>query len=260
MRSRDLWLWLGAALLTVTLILSGIAFAVYTKEQHFSLYTSWQFIVTCVLIALAFACFLCAILGLPLRPHRQRFPSLTIVSGAHAIVGLLAIQRHPGFPPENVRPQCFLLTITNNETERTVSIRNVWLHAKTKPGSRLQMAEWLFSPEHNIPPMLGLGAALEIPIVLDPQESKGGAIVFLVPEHFLTDLTDPIEGEIRLVDGNSREYGYFMAGAGIFRKGDGLRRSRNIWMTENPWVAQTGVGEAAPDRPWPGLLGPPNPA
>ena len=225
MRSRELWLWLGGAFLTVALIFSGIAFALFTKEQNFSLYTSWQLIATWALIFVAFVSFLCAILGLPFRLRRQRFPNITIVSGVRAVM-MQPKQLAPGFMI-NVQPQIFNLTITNNETDRTVSIMQAWLHARTKAESILR-DEWTLLPENSIPSELGLGALLEFPVVLEPQTSKAGWLVFTLDEHILQELGDPFDRLIRLVDANSHQSGYFLAGAGIFRKGQWLTTTR-IW-------------------------------
>jgi hypothetical protein len=41
-RTRELWLWLGAAFLTFGTVQAAIALAYFTKELHFPLYSSWQ--------------------------------------------------------------------------------------------------------------------------------------------------------------------------------------------------------------------------
>jgi hypothetical protein len=249
MQSRELWLWLGGAFLTVALIFSGIAFALFTKEQNFSLYTSWQLIGTWALVILAFTSFLCAILGLPFRLRRRRFPNITIVSGARAQM-MRRKQLAPGFVI-NVHPLMFNLTITNNETEKTISIRHAWLHAKRKEGSNSQIDDWIFPPE-RIPSELGIGTELEFPVVLEPQTSKAGWLLFDVNQHILPELGDPFDRLIRLVDANSHESGYFLAGAGIFSRGEGITTTRT-------WPSETEARNAAPEPHWSGVFGPPDP-
>src|ERR1017187_8811229 len=78
MRSyRDLWLWLGAAFLVLLAAFIAIGLAYFTKEDHFSFYTSWETLISITTFVLAFACFLCAIKAAPFPPWvRVKFPNI----------------------------------------------------------------------------------------------------------------------------------------------------------------------------------------
>ena len=74
---RDLWLWLGAALLTASAGLLAIALAYFTKVQRYSLFTSWWTLAAVIVFLLAFACFLGAIKGVAFPPWEETsFPKI----------------------------------------------------------------------------------------------------------------------------------------------------------------------------------------
>jgi hypothetical protein len=73
-----MWLWLGAAFITGGGVLTAVAIAYYTKEQHYPLSTGPQMIAAYAAFACAFLCFLAAITAWRPWQRWQRFPKLTI--------------------------------------------------------------------------------------------------------------------------------------------------------------------------------------
>jgi hypothetical protein len=249
-RSRDLWLWLGGFFLALGTAVSAIALAYFTKEAQFSLYTSWQFILAGISFILGFLSFLGAIFGRPFRLAGPRAPHITVWAElmvmSRMIKPLIA-----GFTA-TVVPRCFNITITNNETDRSVSIRSARFLVKMKPGQG--MAELPVSPQRQVPsyisPEMGLRQPLEFAVDLEPLTSKSGTLYFELDEPWLPKLVNTYEGRIQLFDAISRKYLYFPATAGEFYKRHGLEKGGAKW---SPFREDA-------SRPiWHGLLGPPDP-
>lgn len=218
-------------MLTVGTVLTAIALAYFTKEPHFALYTSWQFVAALVAFGLGFVSFLGAILGWPFRFRKLRFPNITIAVGQTAVLARTRVEtmgEHSFARP--MMPMVFAVTVTNNEAERTVNLSAVpYLLLKTKPGDP-KVIEWLFRPE-PVPPELAFIKAeppLEFPLVLGPHTSQAGSLFYDIASPHPA-LIEPVEGRIRLVDAVSKWTAYFPPNAGIFEKGRGLETTSVPW-------------------------------
>jgi hypothetical protein len=219
-RSRELWLWLGGALLTLGTVLSAIAIAYFTKFKHFSLYTSWQSIAAVTVFGLAFIAFLGAILGWPFRLRQPRFPNVDVTIATKVMVPFIKTEMYTGHTLTWARhPRAHRLTITNNETERPVSIDlDVWMKMRSDQ-PREWWSGWL---EPSVPPELAhmnVAPLLQLPVNLQPHESRQGWIYqeFDQPP-YMGMLADPLEGRIRLIDRNGPWRAYVPQVAGHYTR------------------------------------------
>jgi hypothetical protein len=182
----------------------------------------------CVL-ALAFACFLAAILGW--RPWQRwlRFPRLEIrVMGS----GFLMATKQLGpadLPPQQVRLEYTRVHITNQEPDRRASIRNAYLIA---PSEDARVPFCLFSPPDSpIRPVMSGSQTLrplEFAIDLGPQETKSGDLIFEISEpdtQFLVNSEHPSTGgRIELHDAVTGKMACFPVNTlATFSRGHGLR-------------------------------------
>jgi hypothetical protein len=134
MRSyRELWLWLGAALLTLTTGLLAIALAYFTKEPYFSLYDSWQFLVSCLTFTLGFGCFLAAVLHRLFPPWaKAKFPNINVIING---VGHISTHREMSngikLPAQLIS---YRTNVTNLEREQNANL-TFGLRFEPMPGS-----------------------------------------------------------------------------------------------------------------------------
>jgi hypothetical protein len=250
-RSRELWLWLGGAFLTLGTVLSGIALAYFTKESHFSLYTSWQMQCAGASFVAAFLCFLGAIMGWRIRLRRQQFPKIRVdVDGVGTVE--TTYEPMPGLVIP-VRLMHFPAHFVSEETERSMSIKVARLFAKVKPEGTNPLWEHVFvAPRWSISPSLNI-QPLRFPLNLEPQASQGGELVFEMSSYLLVNLADPFDARIEIEDANTGKRASFPATLGTFRKGHGLRPSTRAESVTGP------PGRAAAPSWSDGLMGPPDP-
>ena len=118
---RDLWLWLGAALLTASAGLLAIALAYFTKLPEYSLFTSWWMWAAAIVFLLAFASFYSAIKGVACPPwDKPGFPEIKvdIYSTSYRTVPRTAM----GSPVEPLFIWFYRVHIINLEKEQNASL------------------------------------------------------------------------------------------------------------------------------------------
>lgn len=176
---RELWLWLGAAFLTLATALAAIALAYFTKEQYFSLYTSWQMLVAIGVFVLAFVFFLGAILVWPFPPWvKPRFPDITVdIYSADFITTEREVMPNFRVPASLL---AYKARITNMEKEQNASL-TIRFYLKLVPGSRGRVGETIARDvDWVIDPSLGLDPLPET-LDLAPGTSVNGNLVYEVP-------------------------------------------------------------------------------
>jgi hypothetical protein len=167
--------------LTLATAFAAIALAYFTKEQHFSLYTSWQMLAALAVFILAFACFLGAILRWPFPPWKKlRFPNIKVrIYGSGFTTTESTIHVHGAASPL-VRPatlQVFRVRIVNVEAEQNANL-TIRLYAKLVPGSAADLLETVCAPpDWELSSTLNLDP-IRMPIVLQPGSATGGDLVY----------------------------------------------------------------------------------
>jgi hypothetical protein len=126
---RDLWLWLGAAMLAVSAGLLAIALAYFTKESSFSLFTSWQFISASSVCILAFIFFFGAVAHWAPRPG---FPRIKVTMTGASFAGLNPAKA--GEPPKLPSRVSYKVNITNLEREQNANL-TIGLRLVPPPGA-----------------------------------------------------------------------------------------------------------------------------
>jgi hypothetical protein len=245
-RVRDMWLWLGGAFITGGSVLTALAIAYYTKEQHYALSTGPQMTAAYFAFAFAFLCFLAAITAWRPWQRWQRFPNLTIRIDAYGTVA--ATQERVGIKTP-VSLVILKLHITNNEVDRRASIRAVYLLGRCKPGST--WGYWhVFTAPTSPASYENPRTPVELPMNLEPQASDGGWLIFELTS-FLMDDVDWSEGSgLELHDAVTGKMATCPAAVGgSYRRRHGLR------------VATLAERVTGPEhrRAWNGLLGPSDP-
>jgi hypothetical protein len=207
MRSyRELWLWLGAAFLALFAAFIAIGLAYFTKEQNFSFYTCWEAGASVVAFALGFACFACAILGVPFPPWvKPKFPNISVeIYGAADAVTHHMIPMGPNRQAMimEVKLRAWRVRIINLETEQNASL-TISLFVKVVPGSRGRIGDTVWSvPDWPLDPNLGLDK-IEMPITLAPGMTKGGYLVYEVSGYDLAnwqDVPEPLQKRFAIID------------------------------------------------------------
>jgi hypothetical protein len=227
MRSRELWLWLGGALLTLGTVLAATALAYFTKEKTFSLATSplTAGAALCFLFAF-FVCFLGAIYNWPFFQRKPGFPDI-VVTVVMNIVEDVAIKPLPGLtgmgvfqPSRTQRLFAWNVQLTNRESERIASIKHVRLRAAVRDeiGGDMRELTWGDLPLDDFeasgirPP--------HFPINVEPQQTIGG--------HFTFDVLAPAAADmnrswIEIEDAQTGLWARFPAAKGIYSKENGLQ-------------------------------------
>lgn len=243
MRPRELWLWLGAAFLTIGGVLTAVAIAYFTKESHYSLSTGPQIVAAYASFILAFLCFLAAIAGWRPWLRWQRFPNLIIrVDRVGDETGTTQIR---DFPPIPTKLKVLKVHITNSEIDRNVNIRAAYLLAKAKLGSDLydcvfNAPFWQVSQDRPV-------HTLELPVNLAPQVSEGGELIFQLTN--VIDVAEPFEARVEIHDAISGKMASFPAAIGLYSRHHGLDPTTLAERVTGPKMIQ----------PQEGLLGPPDP-
>jgi hypothetical protein len=117
---RDLWLWLGAALLTASAGLLAIALAYFTRSQSYSLFTSRWLLAATIIFLLAFACFYSAIKGIAFPPwEKPGFPEIEVVIYGSAQAD---ISRTATDSPAQLFIWFYRVHIINREKEQNASL------------------------------------------------------------------------------------------------------------------------------------------
>jgi hypothetical protein len=254
-RPRELWLWLGAAFLTVGGVLTALAVGYYTARPASSLGASPLMFGAYGVLALAFACFFAAMLAW--RPWLRwlRFPDLVI--SVRDINRWPATSAGPGpVPPIPVRLRVYDVRITNAEADRKASIENAVLVARTKPGAA-SASVVVTAPSWPVESDGPETHPLQFTVNLDPQTSVSGDLVFemdMLQLDLAERLADPAAAYIELHDAITGKTACFPALPGTFRRGSGLRP-----LTPAERVYPMGTAEVKATRQWRGLLGPADP-
>jgi hypothetical protein len=182
MRSyRELWLWLGAAFLALFAAFIAIGLAYFAKEQDFSFYTSWEAWASVAAFILGFACFACAILGIPFPPWaKPNFPNISVeIYGAADMATQRAISNGHGndVMTVNTHLRAWRVRITNLETEQNASL-TISLFVKLVAGSRGRVGETIWTvPDWPLDSSLGLDK-IDMPIILAPGTTVGGFLIY----------------------------------------------------------------------------------
>jgi hypothetical protein len=243
-RVRDMWLWLGAAFITGGGVLTALAIAYYTKQQHYPLSTGPQMIAAYTAFACAFLCFLAAITAWRPWQRWQRFPNLTVrIDGWSSVI---ATKERAGISvPANL--VVLKIHITNGEVDRYASIRAIYLLGKTKPGSPWGHWHVFTAPmspfTYKNPPK-----PLELPLNLEPQASGGGWVTYELTNYLMPDVVWPEGARIELHDAVTGKMATCPAVVG----GSYRRRSELRPAT----LAERVTGPQP--RVWHGVLGPPD--
>jgi hypothetical protein len=224
MRSyREFWLWLGAALLTVTAAFVGVSLAYFTKEASFSPYTNRDTLVALIAFVAAFACFACAILGFVFPPWAgAKFPDIyfDIYSrGEFTTTRTLPLGMEV---PANL--VLFKVRITNLEREQNVSL-TIAPYFKLVPGSAGRLGEayatavdWQLDPNLQLRP-------IEMPIQIAPGTTVAGDLVYELRTYGLGKLAEPERVRVSLFDhiSNRTMEIRMTASIGRFRRDDMAR-------------------------------------
>ena len=204
MRSyRELWLWLGAALLTLSAAFVAIALAYFTKEKQFALYTNWQMPTALGIFVLAFGCFAAAILGIAFPPWAKlKFPDVYVeIYGCGD-----ATTEHtlPNGMQVSASLRWYRVRITNLENEQNASL-TIRPFLKLEPGSAGRIGESICTDiDWPLDPNFGL-TIIQMPILLAPGTATGGDLVYEVsiwpggklaaPRQTRLELTDHISNQ-----------------------------------------------------------------
>lgn len=200
---RDLWLWLGAALLTASAGLLAIALAYFTKVQKYSLFTSWWMLAAVVVFLLAFACFLGAIKGVAFPPWEEpSFPKIKV-----DIYGAMQVSIPRTAMGRSVEPFliCFYsVRITSLEKEQNASlIIRPFFGLAPCPGPFSEAAGSHANLEqlikfHNLYPDNFIATnPLPETILLAPATSAAGDLIYMVVAFEWMKLAEP--RQVRLV-------------------------------------------------------------
>lgn len=201
---RDLWLWLGAALLTGSAGLLAIALAYFTKTQKYSLFTSWWMLATTIVFLLAFTCFYSAIKGVAFPPWEEPdFPKIKvdIYGASHITVPRTAI----GKSVEPLFIWFYRIHIINFEKEQNASliIRPFFSLAPDGPGPFAETAATHANSE-QLEMFLSLSPGISFApnplpetILLSPATSASGDLVYMVSTFSWQKLAQP--RQVRLV-------------------------------------------------------------
>jgi hypothetical protein len=178
MRSyRELWLWLGAALLTLATGFIGIALAYFAKESHYSIYASWQFRASCGAFLLAFACFLAAVFHWVPPWVKTSFPKLKF-----SIYGFGSYATHHLMPNNVLVPThlvSFPANITNLEREQNANLTIVLRVVPVSVSDEVPAMVYTSPVNWAIDPSLSL-SPLPRTINLPPGTTTSGDLVFEV--------------------------------------------------------------------------------
>lgn len=200
---RDLWLWLGAALLTASAGLLAITLAYFTKVQRYSLFTSWWMLAAAVVFLLAFACFLGAIKGVAFPPWEEpSFPKIKVdIHGAmHVSIPRIAM----GKPVEPFLIWFYSARITSLEKEQNASlIIRPFFSLAPGPGPFAEAAGSYANLDqlikfHNLyPDNFIANNPLPETILLSPATSATGDLIYMVATFEWMKLAEP--SQVRLV-------------------------------------------------------------
>jgi hypothetical protein len=242
-----MWLWLGAAFITGGGVLTALAVAYYTKEQHYPLSTGPQMIAAYATFACAFLCFLAAITGWRPWLRWQRFPNLTVRIDAWNSVN--ATQEWAAGHTRPVSLVVLKIHMINGEVDRKASIRAVYLLGKCKPGSAWGYWHVFTAPTSPVsyenPPR-----PLELPLNLEPQASGGGWLTFELTSYLMDDVVWPEGASLELHDAVTGKMATCpVAVGGSYRRRHGLRAAT---------LAERVTGPEQPQA-WHALFGPPDP-
>jgi hypothetical protein len=173
---RDLWLWLGAAFLALFAAFVAIGLAYFTKEDHFSFYTSWEAWASLVVFAAAFGCFFSAIRGWPFPPGaKQKFPDIFFeVYGGSA---LTTTYTFPNGMEKSVPLAGYKVRITNLEHEQNANL-TIDAFLKLDPGPEGGFDEAILFPlDWPLDPKVPL-KSIDRTIVLGPGTTISGDLVY----------------------------------------------------------------------------------
>jgi hypothetical protein len=253
-RTRELRLWFGAALLTLGTVLVAVALAYFAKEPRFSLSRCWQMRSAEGAFLAAFLSFLYAIMGwrIPLWP--QRFPNISVTVET---VGSAPATYSAKFGLPTERTQFFIYPVhfVSREPERIASIKIARLYGKVTPGRAGGMVEQCFRPPKwrfdnsslNLDP-------IKFPLNLEPEKSSGGDLVFDMQFWKTEMLAAPLQLRIEIEDASSGKRMSFPAEKGTYWKGHGL------WPTSGEeWALKPAGRRARRAGTWNGLMAPPGP-
>lgn len=164
-------------MLALAAALVAIALAYFTKEQGFSLYTSWQMLTSIVVFALAFACFCLAILGKAFPPwDKLKFPDIYFEVCSSST-------RMESYTYPNGTESPFVLgeyrvRITNMEREQNACL-TIRIFLKLEPGSYGPMGEAEGIPlERPLESSIFSVNIIQMPIVVIPGTTVGGDLAF----------------------------------------------------------------------------------
>jgi len=179
-------------------VLAAIALAYFTKEQHFSLYTSRPMLAAAFIFMLAFTCLLRAIL-------RWRFPPWAKLGFADIKVNIYGAghaeterEVMPGFrlPAHLWR---YKARITNLEKEQNASL-TIRLYLKLVPGSHGRIGEMIGTPaDWPIDPSLGLDPLPET-LSLAPGVTLSGDLVYEISRIYLGNIVEPRQARLEIED------------------------------------------------------------
>ena len=235
MRSyRELWLWLGAAFLGLFAAFIAIGLAYFTKEQHFSFYTSWYAWGSLAAFLVAFACFGCAIKAVAFPPWAKlNFPNISIdIYGGSDIATAQTVANGMQVP---AHLRGFKVRITNLENEQNASL-TITLFLKLVPGSRGSIGEAVATVPHwSLDPNLSLDV-IHMPMVLSPGTTIGGDLVYEIAMYASLNLASgPRTKRLRIVDhisGQARDV--VMEGdLGVFGRDDMVASRRGVEILES---------------------------
>lgn len=199
MRSyRELWLWLGAALLTLSAAFVAIALAYFTKEKQYALYTNWQMPTALGVFVLAFGCFAAAILSIAFPPWAKlKFPDVYVeIYGAGD-----AIMKHTLSNGMQVFASLrwYKVRITSLENEQNASL-TIRPFLKLEPGSAGRIGEAICTDvDWPLDPNLGL-KMIEMPILLAPGTAVGGDLAYEISIWPGGKLATPRQTRLELTD------------------------------------------------------------
>jgi hypothetical protein len=202
---RDLWLWLGAALLTASAGLLALALAYFTKIQTYSLFSSWWMRAAILVFFAAFACFYSAIKGVAFPPWEElRFPQIKVEFYGSSNVTIPRTGTD-GSPVDPFYIWFYRIHIVNLEKEQNASliIRPIFSLMPDSQGSfaevagsylKIEQLTMFLNPSYN-----SSFASNPLPetIRLPPAGSETGDLVFMIPIFEWQKLAEP--GQVRLV-------------------------------------------------------------